>query len=507
MYLKELQIEGFKSFGTSATLSFPTTITGIVGPNGSGKSNVAEAFRFVLGEQSMKSMRGKRGEDLIFNGGTGTGRTSRAKVSIVFDNTDSMLNSAFNEVSLSRAVYRNGTNEYMINGTQVRHRDIVELLAKANIGSTGHHIISQGEADRILHASDEERAEMLEDGLGLKLLQYRRAETEKKLKRARTNITETDLLLREITPHLRHLKRQVERYEKAKKTREELVMLYAEYLAYETAYIAAAKCSTEGLFDTLTEQHGALEKEVAQEKKKIAPKQATEHSTKQEERAQEKLRAIRDKKDIASRDIGRLEGEQAALETLTQDTKTTTIPRRKLAHLYAEARKRYMAEAEEKYGVIITFMLEQIKELLGQRGANQSTAEKRFVDLQNKQGRVREHIAALQKEEQKCLCEQEELRKKKEQEFATTRESEKNLLALMTKKSKTEQELSGVRHALSVVREDEEHLRQEITEGTALIGAAIMKYKSVIIPHEIETEDRAKQKERRKALERKKIEP
>ena len=115
MYLKELQIEGFKSFGKSATLTFPTRITGIVGPNGSGKSNVAEAFRFVLGEQSMKSMRGKRGEDLIFNGGTGANRANRAKVAIVFNNSNGVLNNKFNEVSVSRTVYRNGSSEYAIN--------------------------------------------------------------------------------------------------------------------------------------------------------------------------------------------------------------------------------------------------------------------------------------------------------------------------------------------------------------------------------------------------------
>ena len=182
MYLKSLELSGFKSFAKKSRLDFKSSLTAIVGPNGSGKSNVAEAFRFVLGEQSIKSMRGKRGEDLIFNGSAGSpeagsknvGRMSRASVTVVFDNTSHFLDIDFDEVSFERVVHRDGTNEYRINGSQVRLRDIVLLLATANIGSSGHHIISQGEADRILNANLKERREMIEDALGLKVYQYKK---------------------------------------------------------------------------------------------------------------------------------------------------------------------------------------------------------------------------------------------------------------------------------------------------------------------------------------------
>jgi chromosome segregation protein len=171
MHLKSLEISGFKSFAKKATLSFTSPITGIVGPNGSGKSNVAEAFRFVLGEQSIKSLRGKRGEDLIWNGGSDSaggpgslgggsagGRANRAQVKLAFNNSGRMFPTIdFDEVTVERVVNRDNSNEYRLNGTQVRLKDIVELLAGAHIGSTGHHIISQGEADRILSASIRER--------------------------------------------------------------------------------------------------------------------------------------------------------------------------------------------------------------------------------------------------------------------------------------------------------------------------------------------------------------
>ncbi len=504
MHLKELRIEGFKSFGKSVVLSFPTNITGIVGPNGSGKSNVAEAFRFVLGEQSMKSMRGKRGEDLLFNGGTGANRANRAKVSIVFDNTERLLNSSFDEVSVSRTVYRNGTNEYAINGTQVRHRDVIELLAKANVGSTGHHIISQGEADRILHATNEERREMLEDGLGLKLLQYRRAEAEKKLQRAQKNIAETDLILRETAPHLRHLKRQVERYEKAKKTREELVRLYAVYLAYETAYIATGKCAAEGAFDSLQERIAVIKKDIAGERRKAGTERTVDVARKQEESLAEALRAVRDKWDMVTREIGRLEGERAALENLTKEGEREPIDRTALLRLYKEVQRRFMGE--DDYPAVITYALQQLKTILGSKSAVQEGAERRLTALQKKLKERQEQMSKLQEQERQHLCEQEALYKQREREITATRQSEKKILALVTEKNSLEQELSEVQHSLALFREDEENIRREMVEGTVLVGSAINNYKSVAVPQEIQDEDRAKQKERRRVLERKKIE-
>jgi chromosome segregation protein len=139
--LKSLQITGFKSFAKKTDLHFKSKVTAIVGPNGSGKSNVAEAFRFALGEQSMKSMRGKRGEDLIWNGSTEVGRANRASVKLVFDNPPSetdqknILGVDFSEVTIERAVNRDGVNEYYLNGSLVRLKDIVELLARAHIGA------------------------------------------------------------------------------------------------------------------------------------------------------------------------------------------------------------------------------------------------------------------------------------------------------------------------------------------------------------------------------------
>ncbi|HWU24296.1 MAG TPA: AAA family ATPase, partial [Candidatus Paceibacterota bacterium] len=221
--LKRLEIAGFKSFARKTVLDFSSATTAIVGPNGSGKSNVAEAFRFALGEQSMKSMRGKRSEDLIFAGSHATARANRAAVTIIFDNEPNAGKGngrlfpklEFDEVSIERAVFRDGSSEYLINGSKVRLRDVQELLAGANIGESGHHIISQGEADRILVAHPRERRAMLEDALGLKTFEFRKQEAERKLEKTEENVREVESLRREIAPHIRFLKKQVERIERA----------------------------------------------------------------------------------------------------------------------------------------------------------------------------------------------------------------------------------------------------------------------------------------------------
>ncbi len=211
MRLKTLEISGFKSFAKKSVLDFDAQIASIVGPNGSGKSNIAESFRFVLGEQSIKSMRGKRGEDLIFNGTQAIGRQNRASVKVVFDNADRGLPLDFDEVSIERVVHRDGANEYFINGSAVRLRDIAELLASANIGASGHHIISQGETDRILNATPKDRRSMFEDALGLRAFQYKKIESEKKLVKTEENVAQVQSLRKEIAPHIRFLKKQIEK--------------------------------------------------------------------------------------------------------------------------------------------------------------------------------------------------------------------------------------------------------------------------------------------------------
>lgn len=229
MYLKQLDIAGFKSFAKKTSFVFSSPVTAVVGPNGSGKSNVVEAFRWVLGDQSAKGMRAKKGEDFIFHGSQTAQRLQHAAVTITLNNQSRFLNIDFDEVTIARHVYRDGVNEYYLNNSKVRLKDIIELLAGAGLGTSQHHIISQGEADRLLYASSTERREMIEDALGLSLIEYKKDESERKLAKTEENLKQVELLRKELAPHLKYLEKQVEQIKKTEAVRMELETLAREY--------------------------------------------------------------------------------------------------------------------------------------------------------------------------------------------------------------------------------------------------------------------------------------
>jgi chromosome segregation protein len=275
VYLKSLTLSGFKSFGKTIVFEFQTSVTAIVGPNGSGKSNVAEALRWVLGEQSIKSLRGKRGEDLIFNGSERAPRLGRAEVRLVFDNSRKQFPFEFDDVIISRRVLRDGTNEYLLNGSAVRLKDIFELLSRVGLGSTQHHIISQGEVDRILWTSPIERQEMIEEALGLKEYHLKLRDAMRKLSETETNMKQVEAQRREIQPHLKFLRAQAEKMKAHEHFGKELNEKLLEYAGRERAVL-----------DTLgghqTKRRAPLEGEKANREKRIASIQAEiQHEEKQ----------------------------------------------------------------------------------------------------------------------------------------------------------------------------------------------------------------------------------
>ncbi len=322
MRVKKLVATGFKSFARKTELVFDAPITSIVGPNGSGKSNVVESIRFVLGEQSMKSLRGKGGVDLIFKGSSQIGKMNRAQVLLTFDNHDRIftlqteqkeLSLDFDAIEIGREVFADGTNTYTINGNEVRHKDILELIASVNIGSSGHHIISQGEADRLLSAHPRERKVMLEEALGLKVYHYRLKETEKKLEKTRENMRESELVRREIAPHLRFLKKQVEKFEQAASLRAELAEIAGAYIAAERSAINHGQHEVVEKAQTLAAQKAELETLLSSLASKI---KQHEHPTEDAPlvAAKEKLRTQQSLREELMRKLGRIEG---AIELLS----------------------------------------------------------------------------------------------------------------------------------------------------------------------------------------------
>lgn len=238
MYLKKVEISGFKSFATKTVLDFipeATTgplsgITAIVGPNGSGKSNVADAIRWAIGEQSSKNLRGKKAEDVIFAGTDKKSKLGAASVTLFFDNGDKRLPLEFSEVAITRKVYRSGEGEYLINGSRVRLMDVVDLLAKAGIGKDSYSVITQGMSDALLRASNTERRSMIEDAAGVRHYQIEKERSKRRLEATQENIRQVEALLVELTPHLKNLRRQAEKMnasqEVAKALKEKQQMLY-----------------------------------------------------------------------------------------------------------------------------------------------------------------------------------------------------------------------------------------------------------------------------------------
>lgn len=222
MYLKKLELQGFKSFADKTVLEFMPGITTVIGPNGSGKSNISDAIRWVLGEQSMKSLRGSKTEDVIFAGTQNRKSLGFAEVSMVMDNSDQKLPIEYNEVTITRKLYRSGESGYYINKTPCRLKDVLELFMDTGIGKDGYSIIGQGKIDEILSNKSEERRHIFEEAAGIVKYRVRKAESEKKLEQTKLNLLRINDIISEIEANIEPTKIQAEKAKEYLRLRDEL---------------------------------------------------------------------------------------------------------------------------------------------------------------------------------------------------------------------------------------------------------------------------------------------
>ena len=237
MYLKSIEVQGFKSFANKIVFDFHNGITGIVGPNGSGKSNVGDAVRWVLGEQSAKQLRGASMQDVIFAGTENRKPLSYAYVAITMDNSDHKLAIDFEEVTVARRVYRSGESEYLINGSPCRLKDVTELFYDTGIGKEGYSIIGQGQIERILNGKPEERRELFDEAAGIVKYKKRKATAQKKLENERENLVRVNDILSELERQVGPLERQAEKARIYLKKKEELKTLDVNMFLFETERI------------------------------------------------------------------------------------------------------------------------------------------------------------------------------------------------------------------------------------------------------------------------------
>lgn len=293
MYLKSIEVHGFKSFANKIVFEFHNGITGIVGPNGSGKSNVADAVRWVLGEQKVKQLRSASMQDVIFAGTENRKPVSFAYVAITLDNSDHQLPLDYNEVTVARRVYRSGESEYLINGTQCRLKDVNELFYDTGIGKEGYSIIGQGQIDKILSGKPEERRELFDEAAGIVKFKRRKATALKKLEDEQQNLVRVNDILAELTRQVGPLERQAEhakvylkKKEELKECDQNLFLLEMERMDTELEGLEEKCGITEHQqaeirqkFEGIKSRYEELEKQVAQADEQIGELQQSMNDT------------------------------------------------------------------------------------------------------------------------------------------------------------------------------------------------------------------------------------
>lgn len=341
MYLQRLEIQGFKSFAQKTVFLFPAPkgevkgITAVVGPNGSGKSNVADAIRWVLGEQSMKNLRSKKSEDVIFFGSQKKSQLGFCEVSLIFENSDRVLPLEFSEVAITRRLYRDGESEYYLNKNKVRLSDVVMLIAQANFGPKSISVIGQGMIDSIINAPASERKEYFDEAAGVKQYQIKKDQSIQKLKNTRDNLGQARLLVGELEPKIRFFNRQLKRLE--------------EREALEKAYAEKAKTYYTFLWNELS-------KEVQDKKASLSRVQADIDLVAQQYRALESEFSTLDKKDSG------LPMEQ--YQTLQKEFEAKSRDRQKLIERQSVIDGRLKNELERRGKAELSWLLARQKELI-----------------------------------------------------------------------------------------------------------------------------------------------
>lgn len=483
MFLKRIEISGFKSFANPITLEFLPNcvgealdksscgITGIVGPNGSGKSNVSDAVRWVMGEQSMKNLRGKKSEDVIFSGSEKKGKMSMAKVSLIFDNADKKIPVEYNEVIVTRKLYRSGESEYLINDSRVRLLDVIDILAQAGIGKESYCVVGQGMTDAILNATPLERRVMIEDAAGVKHFQIKKNRSIKKLDRTRDNLKRVNELIEEVKPHLNSLRRQAKKAEKSKGVYEELKNTQREYfsllwqsfdeeqvkLEQEKQQVGIDMKNSERVIDGLNEQ-------IVAESKKVENSNKAHEFEIQKKDFYKKLRILEKQTAVAE---GRIE---IYKERISQEKKVKIIPvdlnyvQDKLSVIRGDQNS-IITELESVQEVSeINPITERMRSVSKSIDVLHGDAQKKQIEVENTEGqeRVQQYenkIAKLEKEvlEQEKSCEEikegiNDINSEIAKAMAADKEARMKFFELEKQVREKQQELDNIRNKFNEIK-------------------------------------------------------
>lgn len=476
--LKSIELSGFKSFAKKTEFQFPERISAIVGPNGSGKSNTAEAFRFALGEQSIKSLRGKKSDDLLFNGSSGVPRANRAGVRVLFDNSQNAFDLDFDEIVIERIVHRDASHDYRINDSTVRLKDVHELLAKANIGIRGHHIISQGEADRILNVKPQERKEIIEDALGLKIYHYRKKESAKKLEKTESHLHEIHGLLNEIAPRKKHLERHISRIQKARELKEKLVR-------DSQVYFASIEYLSQKRQRVLEEEKNELTEQVEKCRSELSALQNSSNDKEEVDTMRSEItRLEKEDNDTSSliekkeRERGRLQGQLEILKRrLSQkesEEKILHISFKEFAHFVDT-----LLSLAERY---TSTDLRSRAQILLNEYVEDNTDDTSHEMYREEYDDVESLLAVCEDEIKGYIHKREEVRdvlQKVRVQFenkTSKEEYEKTLIQLKDKESTIEQAISRITYEIESCVKEREALKEEVVDAGLAFGREVSNY-------------------------------
>ncbi len=337
MYLKRLEIQGFKSFAKKTTLEFGQGITAIVGPNGSGKSNTADCLRWVLGEQSAKLMRGKKSEDVIFAGSDKRGRSGFAEVVATFDNRDHKIPLDSSEVAIGRRITRSGESEYLINGAKVRLLDIIDLVLKSNIGTSRYTVIGQGTIDQMILAGPPEIKNLIDEASGVKTYYLKRDRTLRRLEQTAQNLMRAEDLLRELEPRVKSLRRQAKRMEARAEIENELKTYLKQYLGSQWWNHKALLDDLSGKLADIATQRRQIEQQMAGHLAKIeAHEKDNEAALSEYKQLQDSISAIQADKNALLEQVSLVRGKMNSMQGAGGDSESLQIENHKLEQKIAE---------------------------------------------------------------------------------------------------------------------------------------------------------------------------
>ncbi len=401
MYLKSLVLKGFKSFADRSVLSMEPGITAIVGPNGSGKSNISDAVLWVLGERNAKNLRGQAMEDVIFAGSSGRGGAGLAEVDLVLDNSDGTLPVDYDEVAITRRMYRNGESEYLINGTVARRMDVLDILHDSGLGTGTHSIISQGSLDSILQSKPEDRRALIEEAAGVLKHKQRKAKSERKLANMDQHLLRARDVVGEVARQLGPLER------KAKKAR-----------TYQELAVQQAEMSLMIAVDDLRQLQGQWDGSQAREAELAAQleerRAVIEAAEAQVEALQERIR----QETLDAGDLSRRHRAAAAAVERFDSTVMMLRERRRAATARA-GELRLTLEANAVKAAEAAAELERASALYEEAAGERAGAEKKVADLDcvyrdlgAQRGKLERELAALSRDGEKMQAEMEVARRK-----------------------------------------------------------------------------------------------